>query len=103
MLMFSAGTVVKVLVSNIPSTGYDYRLTVPAEIGTFVAVRVMNRLCVGIVWGIGDSGLAESKIKDVSVVYNAKMSVSDMQWLLRMSEWTLIPMGMVVILMLEFV
>ena len=67
----------------------------PAEIGTFVAVRVMNRLCVGIVWGIGDSGLAESKIKDVSVVYNAKMSVSDMQWLLRMSEWTLIPMGMV--------
>ncbi len=95
MLMFSAGTVVKVLVSNIPSTGYDYRLTVPAEIGTFVAVRVMNRLCVGIVWGIGDSGLAESKIKDVSVVYNAKMSVSDMQWLLRMSEWTLIPMGMV--------
>lgn len=95
MLMFSAGTVVKVLVSNIPSTGYDYRLTVPAEIGTFVAVRVMNRLCVGIVWGIGDSGLAESKIKDVSVVYNAKISVSDMQWLLRMSEWTLIPMGMV--------
>ena len=47
--MFSAGTIVKVLVSNIPSAGYDYRLTVPATIGTFVGVRVMNRVCVGIV------------------------------------------------------
>ena len=95
MGMFSAGTVVKVLVSNIPSAGYDYRLTVPAEVGNFVAVRVMNRLCVGLVWGIGDSSLPENKIKDVSLVYNAKMPISDMQWLLRMSEWTLIPMGMV--------
>ena len=93
--MFSAGTIVKVLVSNIPSAGYDYRLTVPATIGTFVGVRVMNRVCVGIVWGIGDSGLPQEKIKDVSFVYNAKMPVADMQWLLRMSEWTLIPMGMV--------
>lgn len=93
--MFSAGTIVKVLVSNIPSAGYDYRLTVPATIGTFVGVRVMNRVCVGIVWGIGDSGLPQEKIKDVSFVYNAKIPVADMQWLLRMSEWTLIPMGMV--------
>lgn len=93
--MFTAGTIVKVLVSNIPSTGYDYRLTVPAAIGTFVGVRVMNRICVGIVWGIGDSGLPQDKIKDVSLVYDAKIPVHDMQWMLRMSEWTLIPMGMV--------
>lgn len=92
--MFNAGTVVKVLVSNIPSSGYDYRLTMPAAIGTFVGVRVMNRLCVGIVWGIGDSGLPPEKIKDVSVVYDAKIPVADMQWLQRMSEWTLIPLGM---------
>lgn len=93
--MFTAGTIVKVLVSNIPSAGYDYRLTVPAAIGTFVGVRVMNRICVGIVWGIGDSGLPQDKIKDVSLVYDAKIPVNDMQWILRMSEWTLIPMGMV--------
>ena len=94
MDMFSAGTVVKVLISNIPSNGYDYRLTAAAAIGTFVGVRVMNRLCVGIVWGIGDSGLAADKIKDVSFIYDAKIPVSDMQWLQRMSEWTLIPLGM---------
>lgn len=93
--MFTAGTIVKVLVSNIPSAGYDYRLTAPAAIGTFVGVRVMNRICVGIVWGIGDSGLPHDKIKDVSLVYDAKIPVHDMQWILRMSEWTLIPMGMV--------
>ena len=93
--MFTAGTIVKVLVSNIPSAGYDYRLTAPAAIGTFVGVRVMNRICVGIVWGIGDSGLPHDKIKDVSLVYDAKIPVNDMQWILRMSEWTLIPMGMV--------
>ena len=93
--MFTAGTIVKVLVSNIPSAGYDYRLTAPAAIGTFVGVRVMNRICVGIVWGIGDSGLPHDKIKDVSLVYEAKIPVHDMQWILRMSEWTLIPMGMV--------
>lgn len=93
--MFDAGTIVKVLVSNIPSSGYDYRLTMPATIGNFVAVRVMNRLCIGIVWGAGDSALPQEKIKDVSFVYDAKIPVADMQWLRRMSDWTLIPLGMV--------
>ena len=49
MDMFACGTVVKVLVSNIPNSGYDYRLTAPADFGTFVSVRVMNRPCIGIV------------------------------------------------------
>ncbi|MBO5833953.1 MAG: primosomal protein N' [Alphaproteobacteria bacterium] len=95
MVMFNSGTVVKVLISGIPNSGYDYRLTAPADIGAFVLVTVMNRPCVGIVWGAGDSNLPEHKIKNVSSVLNAKLAVTDLQWILRMSQWTLIPMGMV--------
>ena len=99
--MFNAGTIVKVLVANIPNAGYDYRLTEPADIGTFVRVNVMNRPCVGIIWGYGDSNLPTEKIKNVSSVYPAKLSVDDLQWIQRMSEWTLIPMGMVLRLIIN--
>ncbi len=95
MGMFNSGTIVKVLISNIPNSGYDYRLGAPADIGTFVMVTVMNRPCVGVVWGIGDSNLPESKIKNVSTVLNYGLSITDLQWILRMSEWTMIPLGMV--------
>ena len=93
--MFNSGTIVKVLVSNIPNGGYDYRLTAPAEIGTFVGVNVMNRPCVGVVWGIGDSGLPENKIKNVSAVYSSGLNVTDLQWIQKMSAWTLMPLGSV--------
>ncbi len=95
MTMFNSGTVVKVLVSNIPNAGYDYRLTTPADIGAFVSVRVMNRPCVGVIWGLGDSGLAPEKIKNISAVHDAKLNITDLQWIKRMSDWTLIPPGMV--------
>ncbi len=93
--MFDVGTIVKVLVANIPNAGYDYRLGEPADIGTFVRVNVMNRPCVGVIWGLGDSNLPDSKIKDISAVFQSKLNISDLQWIARMSEWTLIPMGMV--------
>lgn len=93
--MFNSGTVVKVLVANIPNGGYDYRLTAPADIGTFVSVNVMNRPCVGVIWGIGDSNLPEHKIKNISVIHNARLNITDLQWIKRMSDWTLIPPGMV--------
>lgn len=95
MVMFNSGTVVKVLVSNIPNAGYDYRLTAPARIGTFVSVRIMNRPCVGVVWGIGDSKLPPEKIKDVTMVHDAHLPVTDLQWIARMSQWTLMPPGTV--------
>ncbi len=93
--MFNSGTVVKVLISNIPNSGYDYRLTASADIGTFVSVNVMNRPCIGVIWGIGDSNLPEHKIKNISVVHNARLNITDLQWIKRMSDWTLIPPGMV--------
>ncbi len=92
--MFSSGTIVKVLVSNIPNSGYDYRLTGPADIGTFVCVTVMNRPHIGIVWGVGDSGLPSEKIKSVSKIFENKLAITDLQWLRRMSDWTLMPLGM---------
>lgn len=101
MNMFQTGTVVKVLISNIPNTGYDYRLPRAADIGTFVSVRVMNRLCVGVIWGVGDSNLPPEKIRDISVVHDAKLNITDLQWLKRMSDWTLIPLGMVLRLIIN--
>ena len=95
MDMFNSGTIVKVLISNIPNSGYDYRLTASADIGAFVSVRVMNRPCVGVIWGLGDSNLPPEKIRDVSEIYNAKLNISDLQWMKKMSEWTLIPLGMI--------
>ncbi len=95
MTMFNSGTIVKVLISNIPNAGYDYRLTAPADIGAFVSVSVMNRPCVGIVWGLGDGGLPPEKIKNISTVHDFKLSITDLQWIKRMSDWTLIPPGMV--------
>ena len=101
MIMFNPGTIVKVLIANIPNSGYDYRLIAPADIGTFVAVRVMNRPCVGIIWGIGDSNLPPNKIRDVSTVYDNKLDITDLQWIKRMSEWTLMPLGMVLRLIIN--
>ncbi len=99
--MFTPGTIVKVLISNIPNSGYDYRLPVSADIGTFVSVNVMNRPCVGVIWGIGDSNLPQSKIKDISVVHDAHLNIADLQWIKKMSDWTLIPLGLVLRLIIN--
>lgn len=95
MNMFNSGTIIKVLISNIPNSGYDYRLTAPADIGTFVSVRVMNRPCIGVVWGPGDSGLPPEKVRDVITVHDARLNITDLQWIKRMSDWTLMPLGTV--------
>ena len=93
--MFDAGTIVKVLIPNVVNTGYDYRLTGPAQIGTFVGVTVMNRPYVGVVWGYGDSGLSDEKIKNISCIYDASLPIDVLQWIKRMSDWTLMTPGAV--------
>lgn len=93
--MFKAGDVVKVLIPNVVNAGYDYRLTGPAALGQFVACRVMNRPYIGVVWGFGDSGLPPEKIKDVSAVYDAHLAITDLQWIAKMSGWTLMTPGAV--------
>ena len=93
--MFKAGDVVKVLIPNVVNAGYDYRLTGPATLGQFVACCVMNRPYIGVVWGFGDSGLPAEKIKDVSAVYDARLAITDLQWIAKMSGWTLMTPGAV--------
>ena len=83
MDMFKSGDVVKVLLPNVVNTGYDYRLNAPADLGTFVECRVMNRPYIGVVWGIGDSGLPADKIKSVVHVMDSHLSVADLQWIKR--------------------
>lgn len=93
--MFNAGDIVKVLIPNVANAGYDYRLTAPADLGTFVRVNVMRRPYIGIVYGIGDSGLAPEKIRDTTDVFPWHLSVSDLQWIQKMSDWTLMTPGAV--------
>ena len=93
--MFNAGDIVKVLIPNVVNSGYDYRLAAPAELGTFVRVTVMSRPYIGVVYGIGDSGLDHDKIKNTTDVFPYHLSVHDLQWIKKMSEWTLMTPGAV--------
>lgn len=99
--MFKKDTVVKVLVPNVVNCGYDYRLTADADLGTFVRCNVMNHPYIGIVYGIGDSNLAPEKIKNVGAVFPYKLPVAALQWIQKMSEWTLMAPGGVLRLILN--
>jgi primosomal protein N' (replication factor Y) len=99
--MFSAGTIVKVLIPNVVNTGYDYRLTADADLGQFVRVSVMNRPYIGVVFGFGDSNLPSDKIKNVSEIYPSKLSSDDLLWIKKMSDWTLMTPGAVLRLIIN--
>ena len=99
--MFKPGTVVKVLLPNVANSGYDYRLTGDADLGSFVRVTVMRRPYIGVVFGIGDSGYAPDKIKDVVKIFPNKLPVATLQWIQKMSEWTLMTPGAVLRLILN--
>ena len=100
--MFKSGDIVKVLIPNVINHGYDYRLCCDAEIGAFVRVTVMNRQYIGVIVGAGDSNLDESKIKSVLGICNmGKMSRSDLDWVYKMSEWTLMAPGAVLRLIIN--
>ena len=102
MIMFKKGDVVKVLIPNVINTGYDYCLTADADIGVFVRVTVMNRQYVGVIVGTGDSGLDKSKIKPVIEICDyGHLSQSDLDWIYKMSEWTLMTPGAVLRLILN--
>ena len=102
MLMFKNGDVVKVLIPNVINNGYDYRLTESATIGDFVRVTVMNRQYIGVIVGVGDSNLEPSKIKPIIEKCNiGHMSQSDLDWIYKMSQWTLMAPGAVLRLIIN--
>jgi len=102
MNMFKNGDIIKVLIPNVINTGYDYRLTMDADIGDFVRVTVMNRQYIGVIIGNSDSGLDISKIKPIIDVCNiGHMSKADIDWIYKMSQWTLMTPGAVLRLILN--
>lgn len=101
MNMFNAGDIVKVLIPNAVNHGYDYRLTAPASIGTFVRCNVMMRPYIGVVWGPSDGTVPVEKIKKVSAVLDGGLDITDLQWISQMSAWTLMPPGAVLRLILN--
>jgi len=100
--MFRKDDIVKVLIPNVINRGYDYRLIEDAEIGNFVRCSVMNRQYIGVVVGAGDSGLDISKIKPIIEVCRlGKLSESDIKWIYKMSDWTLMAPGAVLRLIIN--
>nr|MBQ0091071.1 primosomal protein N' [Candidatus Enterousia merdequi] len=100
--MFQNGDIVKVLIPNVINNGYDYRLVMDADIGDFVRVSVMNRQYIGVIVGKGDSNLEISKIKPVLEKFDfGRMSKADIDWIYKMSAWTLMAPGAVLRLILN--
>ena len=102
IIMFKSGDIVKVLIPNVINTGYDYRLTAPADVGDFVRCTVMNRQYIGVIVGAGDSNLEPSKIKPIIEICKlGHLSVADIDWIYKMSNWTLMAPGAVLRLILN--
>jgi len=102
MIMFKNGDIVKVLIPNVINSGYDYRLTASADIGDFVRVTVMNRQYIGVIVGNGDSNLDISKIKPVLEKCDlGHLTQSDLEWIYKMSNWTLMAPGAVLRLIIN--
>lgn len=99
--MFKAGDVVKVLVPIAVGDGYDYRLDAPADIGQFVQASVMKRNYIGVVVGTGNSNLSPEKIKPATPSTSYLLPPTCLRWLARMSEWTMMPPGAVLRLILN--
>lgn len=100
--MFYQNDIVKVLIPNVINTGYDYRITTPADIGDFVRVSIMNKQYIGVIIGPGDSGLAYEKIKPVSEIFHiGKLSTLDIKWLYKMADWTMMAPGAVLRLIIN--
>ena len=100
--MFNSGDIVKVLIPNVVNTGYDYRLVSPACVGAFVRVSILGRPYTGVVMGAGDSGLPPEKIKNAGEVFSLPgLSAYDLQWIRQMAEWTMMPMGTVLRLVIN--
>ena len=100
--MFRKDDIVKVLIPNVINRGYDYRLCEDADVGNFVRCSVMNRQYIGVIVGAGDSGLDISKIKPIIEVCRlGKLSESDINWIYKMSDWTLMAPGAVLRLIIN--
>lgn len=93
--MFNKDEIIKVLVPNVINTGYDYRLTEPADVGDLVSVSVQNRVFIGLIIGAGDGNVPAEKIKQVIAIHDAHLPKTTVEWIKKMSEWTMMAPGAV--------
>jgi primosomal protein N' (replication factor Y) len=82
-----------VLIPNVTNEGYDYRATENTDVGDFVDVTVVNKKFTGLVIGKGAGGIAPEKIKPVLTRRGKGVPKATVEWLCKMSEWTMMPMG----------
>ncbi len=101
-MKFACNDIVKVLLPTNYNSGYDYILTEDAEIGDFVCINVRNIKFFGTIIGAGDSNLPREKIRKINYkVQDFKLSESDIKWLFQMANYTMIPLGMVLKLIIN--
>ena len=93
--MFSQNEIIKVLIPNVVNNGYDYKAIESCDVGEFVKVTVQSKTFIGIVIGKGDSNIEEKKIKPVILHYKQALPKTAIEWIKRMSDWTMMPMGSV--------
>ena len=99
--MFSADDIVKVLIPNAHGAGFDYRAAMPVDVGDFVSVSVMNKNHDGIVLGKGDGNIPAEKIKPILARHGFSLPKTTVEWMRKMSEWTMMPPGAVLKLMMS--
>ncbi|MDR2685583.1 MAG: primosomal protein N' [Rickettsiales bacterium] len=102
--MFSENDVVRVLLPLPHTDGFDYSIKFPGPLipGAFVNVPFMNKTMTGVVMGRGSASLAPEKIKPISEILNiAPLTPADIDWIQRMSDWTMMTQGAVLRLIMN--
>ncbi|MDR0319119.1 MAG: primosomal protein N' [Rickettsiales bacterium] len=100
--MFAKNDIVRVLLPVPRTAGFDYRLNAPANIGDFVRVSFLNKKTQGVIIAPGTAALDAKKIKDIEKVFDVPgLSQTDIDWIMKISDWTMMEPGAVLRLILN--
>jgi primosomal protein N' (replication factor Y) len=98
--LFYQNDIVRVLLPIAVGDGYDYRLTADGEIGAIVLTTLAGRKITGVIAGPGVSDLTADKIKTATPT-EYKISEKYLDWIYKMADWTMMPIGNVLRLVLN--
>lgn len=100
--MFAASDIVCVLLPIVRTSGFDYSLPAPANIGDLVQVTFQNKKITGVIIGKGAANLPAEKIKPIEKIFEIPgLTQTDIDWIIKMSDWTLMNPGAVLRLILN--
>jgi len=91
--MFSRSDIVKVLVPDMFGSGYDYRAEEDCAVGDLAGVSVRQKNYLGIIIGKSEGDVAAEKIKPIAAHIGQSLPTAVVEWMKKMSDWTMIPMG----------